>query len=184
MRPDARGTLAEMVKSRRRRPSSHPGSLKTATRPLRRRLLFSAAPPWQGLILSLALLGLFLLPCDYRAGASSSHAHSIIQLWLDAADGSVQHPHHPATDLLSASGSWFDPKFGEMDKGHAGIAQDVGDQEKSAPASVGFDLLLFAFAAVFIAPSRQSPTPVPTRPLAGRTPGVLSPPPRWTPAAA
>jgi hypothetical protein len=32
----------------------------------------------------MALFSLCLLPTDYRAGAGTSHAHSLFQLWLDA----------------------------------------------------------------------------------------------------
>ena len=39
------------------------------------------------------MLGLCLLPTDYRAGAETAHAHSLFQLWLDAADGGVFHEH-------------------------------------------------------------------------------------------
>ena len=42
---------------------------------------------WFCLLWGMALLGLLLLPSDYRAGAESAHAHSLIQLWADASQG-------------------------------------------------------------------------------------------------
>jgi hypothetical protein len=44
----------------------------------------------------LALLGLFLLPIQMRAGTTYVHPHALLHLLLDAADNGIDH-HHPAT---------------------------------------------------------------------------------------
>ena len=41
-----------------------------------------------------ALLGIGLLPVEYHAGAPVSHAHSSLQLWLEAAGGAIDHHDH------------------------------------------------------------------------------------------
>ena len=59
----------------------------------------------------MALLGLLLLPANYRAGAESAHAHSLIQLWTDVSNGTVRHhvDHDRVHPSPGVSSSWFDP---------------------------------------------------------------------------
>src|SRR5688572_27726859 len=64
---------------------------EAATRAVQRRSSQSRVSTWFYLLWSMALLGLLLLPSDYRAGANSAHAHSFIQLWADANTGTVRH---------------------------------------------------------------------------------------------
>src|SRR5687768_12233062 len=64
---------------------------EAATRVVQRRSSQSRVSTRIYLLWSMALLGLLLLPANYRAGAESAHAHSLIQLWTDANNGTVRH---------------------------------------------------------------------------------------------
>jgi len=48
------------------------------------------------LLVSLAAL-LLVMPVSYRAGTEVAHPHAVFQGWIDAADGSAGHHHHPET---------------------------------------------------------------------------------------
>jgi hypothetical protein len=137
----------------------------------------------------MALLGLFLLPANYRAGAESAHAHSLIQLWADAANGTVRHhiDHgmvHPSPD---GSSSWFDPSVGDtrtipsvgVDDGRP----DALEHQESIPMSSGIDLHLTAMMLLIALGTCQAPACVPDRRHRGLPPRILVPPPRWTLAA-
>jgi hypothetical protein len=135
----------------------------------------------------MALLGLLLLPSDYRAGAESAHAHSLVQLWADATDGAIYHQHHVhlAGDIEigpNSMASWFDPAVGEPSSA-VQTNPDVGEHQETAPVTSGVHLLLVAVAAPIVVAVRTAPTFGPVRRLAGRFPRILLPPPRWTPAA-
>jgi hypothetical protein len=133
----------------------------------------------------MALLSLCLLPTDYRAGAASAHAHSLLQLWLDAADGGVFHEHagrSVASVTLESTVSWFDPTFDlEASDQHLASAHspDLAHQHDSAPAVNGIDLLLAALAFLPLFLVARKSEPVVSLPLSGRFPQVLSPPPRY-----
>jgi hypothetical protein len=132
----------------------------------------------------MALLSLCLLPTDYRAGAETAHAHSLFQLWLDAADGGVFHVHAghlAATDALTGTVSWFDPTFApERQVQHSAAAQnpDLAHQHDSAPAVSGIDLLLVTLAFLPLFSAIRKPESSVSRRLIGRSSQVLSPPPR------
>jgi hypothetical protein len=137
----------------------------------------------------MALLGLLLLPANYRAGAEIAHAHSLIQLLAEAANGTVFHHHHdePAHPAPERSSSWFDPSAGD-----AGTAQSVGlgserpdaaQQQESESVSSGVHLLLTAMMAIAALAICQAPIAIPGRRKSGLSPRILVPPPRWTPAA-
>lgn len=126
----------------------------------------------------LALLGLLLLPTNYRADGSSQHGHALLQVWADAADGRLQH--HGDDDVATGIQSdWLDPLV--TDQGAAQDASrrpDVGGQNDSAPASGGMPLLVdgvvvpveaVAAAAIVaaIALLAGRPAPVPTPPPRG-----------------
>ena len=51
------------------------------------------------LLRSLALLGLFLLPIQMRAGTAYVHPHALLHLLLDARDGAIDHHALPAATL-------------------------------------------------------------------------------------
>jgi hypothetical protein len=137
----------------------------------------------------MALLGLLLLPASYRAGAQSAHAHSLIQLWADAANGTVRH--HPDHGLAHAapggSSSWFDPTVGDIETtpsvGFDDQRPDPAAEQESAPATSGVHLLLTAIMAIAALGICQTPSDVPDRRHGGLSPRILVPPPRWTPAA-
>jgi hypothetical protein len=137
----------------------------------------------------MALLGLLLLPASYRAGAESAHAHSFIQLWADAANGTVRHhpDHAPAHTGPGDASSWFDPIVGDIETtpsvGFDDERPDAAAEHQSAPVSGGVHLLLTAIMAIAALGICQAPIDVPDRRHGGLSPPILVPPPRWTPAA-
>ena len=163
---------------------------EAATRFVRRRSCFGLTT-WSKLLWSLALLGLFLLPADYRAGAGTAHGHSLVQLWIDAHDGAVQHTHdgHRESHLGAASApSWLDPLVDGA--GSAGSTAgdderpDTVEQQESAPAPTAIHLLLTSLTVLLAIGVRQTIRAGSDRPVAGLPPRVVLPPPRWTPGAA
>lgn len=143
------------------------------------------------LIWGMALLGLLLLPSDYRAGAETAHGHSLIQLWIDAANESVHHHHLGDGGFYldpDRSTSWFDPSIEDTGSAPsfdlADERPDVAEQHDSAPATSGVHLLLTAMTATLAVGARQAPAAGSDLPIAGLSPRILLPPPRWTPAAA
>ena len=137
----------------------------------------------------MALLGLLLLPANYRAGAEIAHAHSFIQLWADAADGTIRHHHdhglaHPGAER---SPSWFDSSGGETGTtASASIDDERADaagQQESTPVSSGVHLLLTVMATIVAPGIRQAPIAVSGRRQSGLSPRIFAPPPRWTTAA-
>ena len=137
----------------------------------------------------MALLSLLLLPADYRAGAESAHAHSLIQLFADAANGTVRHHHrhglaHPAPQR---SPSWFDPSIGNTGTtataGFDDERPDAAEHQEFAAVSSGVHLLLTVMMAVVALGGCQSPIAIPDRRQRGLAPRILVPPPRWTRAA-
>ena len=134
----------------------------------------------------MALLGLLLLPSSYRAGAESVHAHSLIQLWADATNGSVRHHinHGTAHANPGLSASWFDPAVGDtgsilkmdLDDGRL----DVMEHQESTPVSSGVHLLLIAMTVIVSFGACQAPIAAHDRRHSGLTPRILVPPPRWT----
>ncbi|MGH2616795.1 MAG: hypothetical protein ACRDJC_16290 [Thermomicrobiales bacterium] len=152
---------------------------------MRRRFTNIGIPTWPGLFWGMALLGLLLLPADYRAGAETAHAHSLVQTWADAADGAIQH-HHVGASHQHVAVNWLDPEVQDprgVVESAAGTAPDVAEQQDSAPVSNGVHLLIDAVMVVLIAAASRVPLATSVRHLTGRAPRVLLPPPRWTVAA-
>jgi hypothetical protein len=134
----------------------------------------------------MALLGLLLLPATYRAGAERAHAHSLIQLWADAAKGTIHYhlDHEMVHPGPGESSSWFDPFISDT-----GTSSSVGVDEgrpdalgqlESTPMSSGIDLLLTAMMALVALGICPAPLGVPNRRQRGLSPRILVPPPRWT----
>lgn len=132
---------------------------------------------WAGLLWSMALVGLLLLPSNFRAGGEITHGHSLLQLWADAADGHIDHHHHhqAAAPLLD----WLDPiadTAAQSAPDQNGI--DVGGHDDSTPAPGTVHLLpatltfFLAFAIVRLPSFQKEQT------LVGCCPDVLLPPPR------
>jgi hypothetical protein len=137
----------------------------------------------------MALLGLLILPSNYRAGAESAHAHSLIQLWADATNGTVRHhidygTAHSSPDLSS---SWFDPAVGDIESilmiDSNDERPDAMEHHESTPVSIGVHLLLAAMTAIVSFGVCQAPIAAPDRRHSGLSPRILVPPPRWTVAA-
>ncbi len=156
---------------------------------MRRRSSKSRVSTWVYLLWGMALLGFLLLPSNYRAGAESAHAHSLIQLWADVTNGTVRHHIDHGTTHPSAgfSSSWFDPSVGvtglTLSMDFEEERPDAIEQQESAPVSSGVHVLLTAMTALVSLSIGQAPIAVPDRRHSGLSPRVLVPPPRWTTAA-
>jgi hypothetical protein len=162
---------------------------EAATRTVSLRSRNSRLSTWFSLLWGMALLGLLLLPANYRAGAQSAHAHSLIQLFADATNGTMRHHlyhglKHPEPEWSS---SWFDPSVGDtrtsLAAGLADERPDAAEQQDSAPVSSGVHLLLTSVMAIVGLGICPAPIAVPGRRHSGLSPRILVPPPRWTPAA-
>jgi hypothetical protein len=133
------------------------------------------SPSCSGLLWSLALLGVILLPSQYRAGADIAHGHSLVQLWIDAADGAVHHHHE-------GSPAQVDPHHSSPTSGSLFATgeerPDIGEHDDSTPTSSGVHLLLSVIPALAAVATRPRPAAGPDRCLTGQTPRVLLPPPR------
>jgi hypothetical protein len=162
---------------------------EAATRTVPRRSSEPRFSTWFSLLWGMATLGLLLLPANYRAGAESAHAHSLIQLWADAANGSVHHHLDYGLAHAGAGGSSarFEPSIGEPKTtpsvGFDDERPDAATEQESAPVSSGVHLLLTSLMAIIALGMGQSPIDVPDRGRRGLSPRILVPPPRWTPAA-
>jgi hypothetical protein len=162
---------------------------EAATRTVPRRSSESRLSTWFSLLWAMAMLGLLLLPANYRAGAESAHAHSLIQLWADAANGTIRHHLVDGQTHAGARGSssWFDPSVGEPETttsvGIDDERPDAAAEQESAPVSSGVHLLLTTMLAIIALGMCQAPIDVPDRGRRGLSPRILVPPPRWTPAA-
>jgi hypothetical protein len=169
--------------SRRARATRPLHSRKAATRTVRRRFVISFSRTWPGWLWAMAVLSLLLLPAAYRAGAAFAHPHSLFQLWLDAADGTVHHHDGEAGFApTSIAPDWFDPTYGTGETAHpidAGSGQpDIGSHENSAPTVSALHLLLAAAPLLAGVGAARAPAPVSGRQLAGRSPRIPFPPPR------
>ena len=134
----------------------------------------------------MALLGLLLLPATYRAGSERAHAHSLIQLWADAAKGTIHHhlDHGMVHPGPGESSSWFDPSVSDTGT-NSSVGVDDGrpdtlGQQESTPMSSGIDLLLTAMMALVALGIFQAPLDVQDQRQRGLPPRILVPPPRWT----
>lgn len=135
------------------------------------------APLW-----IMALVGILLIPTEYRGGAGTLHSHALFQLLLDASDGQVAHTHSHVTPRSYAT-DWLDPQILDPASSQERVRPDVGQQQErvSAVSIITFVLLLPHVLMIPSALPRVSPTP---RRLVGMTLRVLSPPPRAAVVAA
>lgn len=152
--------------------------LKRAAR--RRTFLSLLSRQWRLPLWTMSLLGLLLLPLDYRAGAEQAHGHSLFALGADAADGSIHH--HGSRPL-----DWLDPAVEVNPADDAATAAkeqvDVGETQDSSPAPGGVHMLLAVVTLLHPTVSIRDPAVVHARRLLGRVPYSLSPPPRMAFAA-
>lgn len=136
------------------------------------------------LVWALALLGMAFLPTNYRAGAGTAHGHALLQLWADARDGSVQHHQSPIADGAGVQVDWLDPLVtSEVSAQSSSSSPDAGDQNDSAPAG-GVQALVDESSAPALDLAPHPVTAAAVLPVAGKSPAVPSPPPRWTPGFA
>ncbi len=163
--------------------SSIPGAQDMATK-LVRRFGKPSVPSWQVLPWFLAVVGLCLLPSDYRAGGEIAHGHSLFQLWADSADGIVEHHHQTGSlgIIAASSHDWLDPLIPDAgmaeESSAAGHRADLADQHDSAPASSGIHLLLVGLAIPFGLDGSRVMVFGHGQSMVGRVTRILSPPPR------
>lgn len=162
---------------------------EAATRIVPRRSSESRVPTWLSFLWGMALLGLLLLPANYRAEAERAHAHSLIQLWADAADGTIRHHHdhglaHPGPERSS---SWFDPAVDGTGTTPSvefvDERPDTGSHQESAPVSNSVHLLLTMMTAIITLGMYQAPMEDPGGRQSGFSTRIPVPPPRCTPTA-
>jgi hypothetical protein len=140
--------------------------------------------PWPALIGALALLGLVILPIDYRGGSDQPHAHSLLQLLLDGSDGHLLHTHAAsvAHEAATDEASWFDPGTGSAGESAqipvADTQVDAGQPHGAASTFSSIPMVLVAMIAVMAPIGSRREIIVGTARLAGRQPRVLIPPPR------
>jgi hypothetical protein len=149
---------------------------------------FADTVSWSARLGALALIGLLLMPIDYRGGAEQPHAHSLLQLLLDASDGHLDHEHaENASFNPIAAPSWFDPEVGGADApndAHAAAeGVDAGQQRHSDSSFSDIPFLLVALIALPHVARVRSEVMRDSGPLHGCAPKVLSPPPRQRLAA-
>jgi hypothetical protein len=136
-----------------------------------------ARPTWSALFAVLALLGLLIIPIDYRGGDAHPHAHSLLQLVLDASDGILLHDHADPRPAFSGSEhrSWFEPDT-------AVTSSERGTSEGATHGVVdsysGIPFLLAALVTVTFAVGFGIERSSDSHRLRGRIPEILCPPPQ------
>lgn len=93
----------------------------------------------------LALLGLFLLPIQMRAGTEYVHPHALLHLLLDASDSTLDH-HHPA--IATPNHTHGDP--GDHSREAPQAAPDLPTFASIQMAAGGLAVTLVAFALFLI----------------------------------
>ena len=132
-------------------------------------------PAWMlGFVRALALLSLFLLPIQMRAGTQQPHPHALVHLLLDAGDGSFDH--HTLGEVAASP-----PHY------HAAADAEAGGQQPDIPtlgtsvSALGGLAILAALVTSLIIPSPLADRiwlfPTCWR---GRFPALEPPPPRIT----
>jgi hypothetical protein len=131
---------------------------------------------------------LLLLPLNFRGGGEASHGHSLLQLWADAVDGTIDHHHHAGHSAAQSSFAWLDPEATAGSPSTTNVqhpyAPDVGDADDSMPTP-GTIHLLIASLGTLIPPRVPTASPVRREVVpVGRSLDVLIPPPRMAATAA
>jgi hypothetical protein len=123
------------------------------------------------LLQALALIGLFLLPVQVRAGTEHPHPHSLFQLLLDASDGVIDH--HAGTEEDAHFQDQLDA--GTTSSAHHPDAPDFGDLIQ---ASGGLALLATLLIVLLLPAAGSAPIWPPSCRWQGRIPTMEPPPPR------
>jgi hypothetical protein len=131
----------------------------------------------RALFAGLALLGLLIMPIDYRGGDTHPHAHSLLQLVLDASDGVLLHDH---ADPRPTSGgtvqrSWFDPDT-PVTSSERGTSE--GATHGVVDSYSGIPFLLAALVTVTFAVGFEIEKSIDSDRLRGCIPEILCPPPQ------
>jgi hypothetical protein len=142
-----------------------------------RRARTERRPPTR-LLLAVAALSLWTLPVDYRAGAATPHPHAFLQLWIDAAHGSLEH-HHAAFPAPAEAAGEAERSSASPTISPPGLTGGARVYDGAGGAVSGRDLLL---ATLTLTPAlgtlrgrRAMPDPLPG---AGRNPQPEPPPPQ------
>ena len=97
----------------------------------------------------LALLGLFLLPIQMRAGTEYVHPHALLHLLLDASDQEIDH-HHAAGAETHASG-----EHGDHAPPGAAASPDLPTFASIQMAAGGLAVTLVTLTLLLLASSRE-----------------------------
>lgn len=133
----------------------------------------TVVPAWALVtVRALLLLAIALLPVQMRAGANEAHPHSILQLILDARDGTIDHHAAPAVASHGATHEVHGPLPGEC------VANpDVPSVEETG--RLGGISLLFVSTLLMPLPAFGGAGIWPSLPMRrGRQPELDPPPPR------
>ena len=132
-------------------------------------------PAWMlSFVRALALLSLLLLPIQMRAGTQHPHPHALLQLVLDASDGSFDH--HTLGEAAASPAHDHSGDFAATD----GHQPDVPSLGPFVSALGGLAILAALITSLLIPPPLAERTWLqPTR-CRGRFPTLEPPPPRTT----
>jgi hypothetical protein len=132
-------------------------------------------PAWTlGIVRVLALLSLLLLPIQMRAGTQHPHPHALLQLVLDASDGSFDHH-----TLGEAAASPAHDHSGEIAAAD-GHQPDVPTHAPSVSALGGLAILAALVTSLLIPPRLAERNWMQPARWRGRFPTLEPPPPRAT----
>ncbi len=151
---------------------------------MRRQLRTRDQPALSRLLLTVAALGLLMLPLDYRGGAEVEHPHAIFQLWFDAAHGTIDHHQRRIEHEGSSS---HQPRHAT---GHPAVADtaapDVPQLTEAASTIERPPMIVASLAVLALALLLVRAIPLPSLPmlLAGLHPRPQTPPPRLAAAPA
>ncbi len=123
-----------------------------------------------GFVRALALLSLFLLPIQMRAGTQHPHPHALLQLVLDASDGALDH--HTLGEAAASAAH---------DHSAASDHQpDIPTLSPSVSALGGLAILAALITSLMIPPRLAERTWPQLARWRGRFPALEPPPPRTT----
>ena len=136
------------------------------------------------LLVSLAAL-LLVMPVCYRAGTEVAHPHAVFQGWIDAADGSAGHHHHPETPAAGrnhaehSAARWATGQDGIAAGGPAAEADTPTLSALKAPLSPAMPHLALAGVLLLLVISAAwRPLWTASASLLGAFPSPEAPPPR------
>lgn len=139
----------------------------------------SPAPGFARLMFLAAALGLLTMPVEYRGGAKDAHSHGILQFWVEAGHGSLDHHHRDGSPHH---------EVGEVRERAADVTgQSTSDEVEiprlsDAATAQWFVPMALAFATAMFLPvlsTRAQPFRIQIERPTGRNPAPTPPPPRF-----